>query len=53
MTAPRVRPGICYPFEEKLAELPAILGDAGIVRKVWEDGEGLAYLYIWHVLLSF
>ncbi|MEO8658876.1 MAG: uroporphyrinogen decarboxylase family protein [Bryobacteraceae bacterium] len=53
VTAPRVRPGICYPFEKKLEELPEILGDAGIVRKAWDDGEGLAYLYIWHVLLSF
>ena len=24
-----------------------------IVRRVWDETEGLAYLYIWHVLLSF
>jgi len=53
VSAPKVRPGVCFPFEEKLKELPSILGDAGIVRCVWDDIEGLAYLYIWHVLLSF
>ena len=53
VTAPRVRPGICFPFEEKLLRMPPILGDPGIVRAVWDDLEGLAYLYIWHLLLSF
>ena len=47
------RPGVCFPFEEKLKELPCIRGDAELVRSVWNDVEGLAYLYIWHVLLSF
>ncbi len=53
VTAPRVRPGVCLPFEEKARELPPISGDAELVRRVWDDIEGLAYLYIWHVLLSF
>ncbi len=48
VSTPKVRPGVCLPFEEKL--LP---GDADLVRGVWNDIEGLAYLYIWHVLLSF
>ena len=47
------RPGICFPFEEKLREMPPVLGDAALLRDVWDDIEGLAYLYIWHVLLSF
>jgi hypothetical protein len=47
------RPGVCLPFEQKLEELPPICGDAELVRRVWNDIEGLAYLYIWHVLLSF
>jgi uroporphyrinogen-III decarboxylase len=51
--APRARPGVCIPWEGKLRELPPILGDAEIPRRVWEENEGLAYLYIWHVLLSF
>jgi uroporphyrinogen-III decarboxylase len=53
VAAPRVPPGICFPFEEKLKEMPPISGDVRLVREVWDDIEGLAYLYIWHVLLSF
>ena len=53
VTAPKVSPGICRMWEEKRRELPPISGDAGLVERVWNDVEGLAYLYIWHVLLSF
>ena len=53
VTAPPVRPGVCFPFEEKVRELPPISGDAGLVRQVWEENEALSYLYIWHLLLSF
>jgi hypothetical protein len=53
VTKPKVRPGICFPFERKLAEMPSISGDPEIVRNVWDDLEGLAYLFIWHVVLSF
>ncbi len=53
VTAPKIRPGVCIPFEQKLKELPPISGDAALVRRVWEENEFLAYLYIWHVLLSF
>lgn len=53
MTAAASQPGVCFPFEQKLRELPAISGDAELFRRVWNEVEGLAYLYIWHVLLSF
>jgi hypothetical protein len=33
--------------------LPPIIGDSVLTRRVWNEIEGLAYLYIWHVLLSF
>jgi hypothetical protein len=49
----RVPPGVCLPWETKAKDLPSISGDAGLVRRIWHDVEGLAYLYIWHVLLSF
>ena len=52
-TSPRPRPGVCFPWEEKLKELPPIGGDPLIAERIWNDVEGLAYLYIWHVLLSF
>jgi uroporphyrinogen-III decarboxylase len=48
-----IRPGVCFPFEQKMRELPPICGDPDLLRRVWDDIEGLAYLYIWHVLLSF
>jgi hypothetical protein len=52
-TAPNPQPGVCIPWEEKLRELPPICGDPDIPHQVWNDIEGLAYLYIWHLLLSF
>ncbi len=51
--APKVPPGVCIPWESKKSQLPPILGDEAIVRDIWNDIEGLAYLYIWHLLLSF
>jgi len=53
VTAPKIRPGICLPFAEKCREMPPIQGYPGLVRDVWDNLEGFAYLYIWHVLLSF
>ena len=48
-----IPPGVCFPWELKARELPPISGDAALARRVWDDVEGLAYLYIWHLLLSF
>ncbi len=53
VSAPKAPPGICFPWEQKAKELPPISGDADLVRRVWNEIEGLAYLYIWHVLLSY
>ncbi len=50
---PERKPGVCIPWEEKLKELPEISGDKELVRKVWEDIDGLGYVYIWQCLLSF
>ena len=46
-------PGTCIPWEEKRRELPPITGDKDLVEKIWRDNDALAYLYIWHCLLSF
>jgi hypothetical protein len=53
VTSPEVGPGVCLPWSRKAPELPPISGDAGLAQSVWEDIDGLAYLYIWHLLLSF
>lgn len=50
---PRVRPGVCFPWEERVKDLPQITGDPQLVRKVWEDIEALGNTYIWQLLLSF
>lgn len=50
---PRVKPGVCFPWEEKKMEMPKILGDEKIIRTQWENIEGLGYAYIWQCLLSF
>ena len=50
---PRLKPGVCIPWEEKAKQLPDISGDKQLVQKTWEDIEGLAYTYIWHCLVSF
>jgi hypothetical protein len=47
-----VKPGVCIPWEAKLKELPPVCGDTELLRKVWEDIEGLAYDYIWHTLVG-
>lgn len=46
-------PGVCFPWAHKALELPPIPGDPKLARRVWEDVDGLAYVYIWHCLLSF
>lgn len=51
--APRIKPGICRPWEEKATELPPITGDQDLVRRVWENVEALGNTYIWQLLLSF
>lgn len=51
--APRVAPGVCYPWEEKAAQLPPITGDPAMVRRVWEEIDGMGNMFIWQCLLSF
>jgi len=46
-------PGVCQPWEEKKKELPKISGDEELVKRVWEETDGLAYLYVWQCLVSF
>ena len=54
VTAPNPPPGVCMPFDRHRAQLPDPLpGDEAIVRRIWDEVEGLGYLYIWHLVLSF
>jgi hypothetical protein len=51
--APAIRPGVCFPWEEKVKEYPSISGDPDLVKKVWEDIDALGNVYIWQLLESF
>jgi hypothetical protein len=48
-----LKPGVCFPWEEKLKEIKEMKGDKELVKKAWEDIDTLGYIYIWHCLLSF
>jgi len=50
---PRKRPGVCYPWEEKIKELPPVTGNPDLVRRVWEEVDSYGAMYIWQMLLSF
>lgn len=50
---PKIRPGVCIPWDQKVKELPEITGDADLVRRIWEANDALGYTYIWQCLLSF
>jgi hypothetical protein len=47
------KPGVCFPWEEKAKELPAITGDADLVKRIWEGTDAFGNVFIWQVLLSF
>ena len=51
--APRVRPGVCFPWEERMKELPEITGSPELIRRIWEDVDSFGHMYIWQLLLSF
>ena len=50
---PSVRPGVCFPWEARVKELPQITGSPDLIRKIWEDIDAFGNMYIWQMLLSF
>jgi hypothetical protein len=50
---PSPRPGVCFPWEERVKELPEITGSPEMVRRIWEDIDAFGNMYIWQLLLSF
>jgi hypothetical protein len=51
--SPRIKPGVCFPWEDRVKDLPEITGDPAMVQKIWEDIDALGNMYIWQLLLSF
>lgn len=50
---PRIKPGVCFPWEEKMKELPELTGDKELLRRIWENIDALGNTFIWQCLLSF
>lgn len=50
---PKIKPGTCIPWEEKVKELPNISGDEALVQRIWENIDALGNMFIWQCLLSF
>ncbi|HEV2394945.1 MAG TPA: uroporphyrinogen decarboxylase family protein [Verrucomicrobiae bacterium] len=50
---PATTPGACFPWKERLKDLPEITGSPELVRKIWEDIDAFGNMYIWQLLLSF
>ena len=50
---PGARPGVCFPWEQRVLDLPEITGSPELIRKIWEDIDAFGNLYIWQLLLSF
>jgi hypothetical protein len=50
---PRIRPGVCFPWEQKVKELPPVTGNREMVQKIWEDIDAFGVTYIWQMLESF
>ncbi|HCF95763.1 MAG: uroporphyrinogen decarboxylase family protein [Verrucomicrobiota bacterium] len=49
----RLQPGVCIPWEARKSQLPPIIGDEALVRRIWEEVDAYGNMYIWQVLLSF
>ncbi len=47
------RRGLCVTWDEKRKDIPAIPGDESLAKRIWDDIEGLANSFIWHILISF
>jgi hypothetical protein len=51
--SPEIKPGVCFPWEQRVKDLPEITGDPTMIQKIWEDIDALGNMYIWQLLLSF
>lgn len=49
----RTPPGSVVPWDVAKAEWPPVIGDERVVRDIWAQTDGLAYMFAWHVLESF
>jgi hypothetical protein len=48
-----MKPNVCIPWEARKAQLPPIVGDEALVKRIWEEIDAFGNMYIWQILLSF
>ncbi len=51
--AGRTPAGQCIPWDHSQQDWPPVTGDPALAREVWNQLDGLANMYVWHVLVSF
>ena len=49
----RTPPGAVEPWERVKANWPEVTGNEPLVKRIWAQTDGLAYMYAWQVLVSF
>jgi hypothetical protein len=49
----RTPPGSVEPWDRAKANWPEVKGNDQLVKNIWAQTDGLAYMYAWHVLVSF
>ncbi len=47
------QPGDCFPWAQKVPELPEISGDRELLERIWQNIDSLGNTFIWQCLLSF
>jgi len=46
-------PGVVISWHETLKDWPPVVSNPDLVRRIWEENDALAHMYIWQLLLSF
>jgi len=49
----RTPPGSVEPWDRVKANWPEVNGNEPLVKRIWSQTDGLAYMYAWHILESF
>jgi len=47
------RAGVCIPWEQHRTGGSPLPGDEALAKRIWQEVDGLGYIFIWHCLLSF
>ena len=45
-------PPVVFPWEDKKKEYEKILGEEEIVKKMWEEYDMFAYMFVWFLVTA-